>query len=276
MTGPDPRLLHQLSALADDDPGYPSLGPAGAVRAGGDRRRARARAALVAAGSAVLILAGSGAYAALAPSDEPGGLDTATPTAAPTRTPSPSSSATPTPTPTPSSTPTPTPTPSPSPSPAPAPSPSPTPVRPPPFEPAATAAPVTPSPTASPAASRPSSQPPRRPSASPTTSPPVFPPEATLAHGESFAAVYVALAYESADARLARALEQVEGVGYDAAVAPSIECDAGAYEQLGLDRERQYAAVVLYFADRPTAQQFVDAFEPGVVGTADVTTYCLD
>lgn len=28
--------------------------------------------------------------------------------------------------------------------------------------------------------------------------------------------------------------------------------------------------------DRPTAQQFVDAYEPGVVGIATVRTYCLD
>jgi hypothetical protein len=35
-------------------------------------------------------------------------------------------------------------------------------------------------------------------------------------------------------------------------------------------------AVVVYFRTRQEAQQFVDAFAPGVVGTAAVKVYCRD
>ena len=37
-----------------------------------------------------------------------------------------------------------------------------------------------------------------------------------------------------------------------------------------------YFSEVVYFRTRQEAQQFVDAFEPGVVGTAQVTIYCAD
>ena len=37
-----------------------------------------------------------------------------------------------------------------------------------------------------------------------------------------------------------------------------------------------YFAEAVYFRTRQEAQQFVDAFEPGVVGTALLTVYCLD
>jgi hypothetical protein len=37
-----------------------------------------------------------------------------------------------------------------------------------------------------------------------------------------------------------------------------------------------YFVEAVYFLTRQEAQQFVDAFQPGVVGTAFVTVYCLD
>lgn len=43
-----------------------------------------------------------------------------------------------------------------------------------------------------------------------------------------------------------------------------------------LPADQRRALVLHHLADRPTAQQFVDAYEPGVVGIATVRTYCLD
>lgn len=84
------------------------------------------------------------------------------------------------------------------------------------------------------------------------------------------------MAYDLQDPGLERARARAEQAGYDEVGGGDIDCDQGAREALGLDPDRDYYAVALYFPDRPTAQQFVDAYEPGVVGIADLTTYCLD
>ncbi|CAN5126674.1 hypothetical protein BH24ACT1_BH24ACT1_11490 [soil metagenome] len=76
--------------------------------------------------------------------------------------------------------------------------------------------------------------------------------------------------------RAKRALADAGAAGYQAGLGTDIDCDRGARDQLGLDPGRDYAAVVLYFRSREHAQQFVDLFQPGVVGTAAVTVLCLD
>jgi hypothetical protein len=53
-------------------------------------------------------------------------------------------------------------------------------------------------------------------------------------------------------------------------------CEQGFVEQLRLDPPRQYAATRIFFANDAQAQQFVKAYQPGVVGTAKVTLSCMD
>jgi hypothetical protein len=105
---------------------------------------------------------------------------------------------------------------------------------------------------------------------------PSFPPQAGAEHGAKQTAVYLAVAYSADDPKLKRAEAQAKAVGYDNVGIGDIGCDQGAREALGLDVDRDYYGAAVYFADRGTAQQFVDAYEPGVVGMADVTTFCLD
>ena len=55
-----------------------------------------------------------------------------------------------------------------------------------------------------------------------------------------------------------------------------LDCEPGVVEQLRLDPQREYAATRIFFAEEAQARQFVEAYEPGVVGTAKVTMGCLD
>ena len=55
---------------------------------------------------------------------------------------------------------------------------------------------------------------------------------------------------------------------------PTINCDKAAREALGLTLGVDHYTVAVYFRTRDEAQQFVDTFEPGVVGTAEVTVDC--
>jgi hypothetical protein len=55
-----------------------------------------------------------------------------------------------------------------------------------------------------------------------------------------------------------------------------IDCDQGAREALRLDPARKYYSIAIYFRTREDAQEFVDLYEPGVVGIAPVTVFCLD
>ena len=104
-----------------------------------------------------------------------------------------------------------------------------------------------------------------------------FPPEAQLRHGERFYAVFVAVERTSSAPELTRAKEELQKVGYTVYPgATDINCDQGAREALRLAPSVDYFVEAVYFLTRQEAQQFVDAFEPGVVGTAFVTVYCRD
>lgn len=107
-----------------------------------------------------------------------------------------------------------------------------------------------------------------------------FPPalDDELEHGDRVFGVYLAVerVERSPGPDAQQAIADAAAVGYDVELSPDIDCDRGAREQLGLDPARDYSAVVLYFETRALAQQFVDLFEPGVVGTAAVTLFCLD
>ena len=102
-----------------------------------------------------------------------------------------------------------------------------------------------------------------------------FPTPAVPVHGGRAWAVFVAVARDMDDARLDRAVEDLAAVGYETGVS-EVGCSLGAFEALGLDPARSYLGVSVEFASAAEAEQMVEAFEPGVVGTAEVVTYCLD
>ncbi len=62
--------------------------------------------------------------------------------------------------------------------------------------------------------------------------------------------------------------------GFTGSGTGSVACDQGAAEQLGPAPDADRLAV--YFATADQARQFTDACERDVLGTAPVTTYCLD
>ena len=141
------------------------------------------------------------------------------------------------------------------------------------------AVPTTTSATPEPVATTPSTPPPT------TSAPPTFPPAAEgVQQGDVVWAVYLAVARVGDDGRpddpagdLDRARRQAAAAGYERDVGGGqVECDRGARAALGLDPGRDYYTVSIFFATRADAQQFVAAYEPGVVGTAEITAYCLD
>lgn len=126
------------------------------------------------------------------------------------------------------------------------------------------------------------------PSSTPATAKLDFPlavAPATLQHGSTYWGVYVTVVraddnhqVEPDDQkRLDAAKESLTGLGYEPdSGAYDNGCEQGMQEQLRLDPQRIYAAVRIFFATPAEAAQFVEAYQPGVVGTARVTLYCMD
>ena len=104
---------------------------------------------------------------------------------------------------------------------------------------------------------------------------PRFPPAAQVRHGDRVFGVFVAVERTLSAPELARAEEELRTVGYPMG-GGDVNCDQGARETLRLAPDLDYYTVAVYFRTRQEAQQFVDAFVPGVVGTAEVTAYCRD
>ncbi len=102
-----------------------------------------------------------------------------------------------------------------------------------------------------------------------------FPPEAEAIDGGKYYGVFVSVKTSVDDPELTRVSSELEGLGYQGGVG-EIDCTAGAREQLKLKSQGDYFAYSLYFATRQQAQQFVDAYEGPVVGTAFITANCLD
>lgn len=102
-----------------------------------------------------------------------------------------------------------------------------------------------------------------------------WPAEAGAAQGGSYWAVFLAVAYDGAEQELQDALGSAHAVGYEAGIG-DIGCTTGAREALGLDPGKSYEAVSIFFTTQADAQEFVDLYEPGVVGTALVTAGCMD
>lgn len=123
----------------------------------------------------------------------------------------------------------------------------------------------------------PAQNPPTAGQAAPT---PTFPPAfTTVGQGDRASAVYVAVARDGRDPKLARAQQDLRAAGYkDGTGEGDVDCDQGARAalQLSPDTNVKYTAVAVYFRTRQQATQFVGAFKPGVVGTADVEIFCAD
>jgi len=103
-----------------------------------------------------------------------------------------------------------------------------------------------------------------------------WPQEAAATHGGTAWAVFLEVVRGDGEQdALQAAVDSLRSVGYTGGVG-DVDCSAGAREALGLDPALTYTAVDVLFATAEEAQQFVDLYEPGVVGTVQVTTYCLD
>ncbi len=104
-----------------------------------------------------------------------------------------------------------------------------------------------------------------------------YPTEVVSTHGARLWGVYLA-AGSPGDAGDSHAVGEAEsfliGQGFAGSGIGSVSCDQGAAEQLGLAPDDHRVAV--YFATAEQAQQFVDVYEREPLGTALVTTYCLD
>jgi hypothetical protein len=115
-----------------------------------------------------------------------------------------------------------------------------------------------------------------------------FPPAVAplkLEHGGTYWGVYVTVVRTDDNfqitpedqQRLDAGKKSLTDLGYEPdAGAYDLGCEQGVREQLRLDPQRNYATVRIFFATQAQAEQFVTAYQPGVVGTAKVTLYCMD
>ncbi len=104
-----------------------------------------------------------------------------------------------------------------------------------------------------------------------------WPPEAAPVHGGRVWAVYLAVGSPDSDwdmHMLGEAEGYLQGHGYTGSGIGSVGCDQGAAEALGFDPGDNRLAV--YFDSAALAQQFVLVYDRQDVGSAPVTTYCLD
>ena len=115
------------------------------------------------------------------------------------------------------------------------------------------------------------------PAAGGTGAPVVWPDEATPVHGSRVWAVYLAVGSPDSDGdrhMLGEAASYARGLGYAGSGIGEVSCDQGAAEALGLDPADHRVAV--YFPSSARAQEFVAVYDRQDVGSAQVTTYCLD
>ncbi|MGH2828301.1 MAG: hypothetical protein ACRDKF_15180 [Actinomycetota bacterium] len=104
----------------------------------------------------------------------------------------------------------------------------------------------------------------------------LFPDPVVPEQGRFYFGVYFAVTAKGAgEPKIEAAESDLRNLGFEPSVG-GIDCDSGAKEALGLDPSRSYTDVALYFASRADADRFVTLYDPGVVGTAKVKTFCLD
>ena len=110
-----------------------------------------------------------------------------------------------------------------------------------------------------------------------TEDPSGSPPELTPVHGGRAWAVYLAVGSPDSDWEmdvLAETESYVRGLGYVGSGIGSVGCDQGAAEALGYPSSENRVAV--YFDSAARAKEFVAVYDRPDLGTAQVTTYCLD
>ena len=107
---------------------------------------------------------------------------------------------------------------------------------------------------------------------------PVGPPEVISVHGGRAWAVYLAVGSPDSDwdmHMLGETESYVRGMfGYVGSGIGSVGCDQGAAEALGFDPDDNRVAV--YFDSAARAQEFQAVYDRQDLGSAPVTTYCLD
>jgi hypothetical protein len=95
--------------------------------------------------------------------------------------------------------------------------------------------------------------------------------------GDHLFAVYLAVVRNPMStqdtAKLKDADDAGQAVGYYS-YRGTLDCDSGAVEALHLDPQQSYSKSALYFDAAAKAVQFVSAYQPGVVGTAEITVTC--
>jgi len=104
-----------------------------------------------------------------------------------------------------------------------------------------------------------------------------WPPEVTPVHGGRAWAVYLAVGSPDSEwdmHMLGETESYLQGQGYTGSGIGSVGCDQGAAEALGVDPQDNRVAV--YFDSAARAQEFVAVYDRQDVGSAEVTTYCLD
>ncbi len=104
-----------------------------------------------------------------------------------------------------------------------------------------------------------------------------WPPEVTPVHGGRAWAVYLAVGSPDSDwdiYMLGETESYLRLQGYTGSGIGSVGCDQGAAEALGFDPGNNRVAV--YFDSAARAQEFVAVYDRQDVGSAEVTTYCLD
>ena len=105
----------------------------------------------------------------------------------------------------------------------------------------------------------------------------VWPDEVLPVHGSRVWAVYLAVGSPDSqwDLHMLGETESYAGfLGYTGSGVGSVSCDQGAAEALGFDPGDSRVAV--YFDSAARAQEFVAVYDRQDVGSAQVTTYCLD
>lgn len=94
-------------------------------------------------------------------------------------------------------------------------------------------------------------------------------------HGGTYSAVYLVLAQDTDDPRLAAAAASARRLGYTAGTT-TLSCDLGAARGLGRPAGDRSATAVLYFRSETAARQFTALHPPVEAGVVRVQTFCLD